>query len=124
MSIKVALALNSDGSYLEHFGHAERFAVYELGLGAPVECEVRQAAAFCRQDEKQSKLEAVTGLLADCQAVVCAAIGPCARRELTYTGVEAFEYVGSTEDAIRAIGRESFIARLERQTMIHKECTK
>jgi predicted Fe-Mo cluster-binding NifX family protein len=119
MSIKVALALNADGTLLEHFGHAERFAVYELGanIPVPVQREIRQASAFCQREEKQSKLESVADLLADCRAVVCAAIGPCARQELSYANVEAFESAGGIEDAVRAISRQSFLARLERNTL-------
>jgi predicted Fe-Mo cluster-binding NifX family protein len=124
MGIKVALALNADGTRLEHFGQADRFGIYELGPSAPVERELRHASAFCRQDDKDNKLETVADLLADCRAVVCAAIGPCARLELSDAGVEAFEYDGATGDAVGAIARQSFVARLERQTTLSKEPTK
>jgi len=109
-NVKVAFAVNGDGS-LEHFGHAEEFAVYEFGVNAPVKHELRRASPFCQRADKEVKLVAVTDLLADCQAVICAAIGPCAREELASADIEAFEYDGTVESAIEAIARRPFFIR-------------
>jgi nitrogen fixation protein NifB len=106
MSIRVAFAVGLDGSQLEHFGHAEQFAVYEFSENSSVAQEVRDAEAFCQRNGKQTKLETVADLLADCRAVVCAAIGPCARRELSGANVQAYEFDGTIEDAVQTIARQ------------------
>jgi len=106
MSIRVAFAVGSDGSRLEHFGHAERFAIYEFSKNSSVAQEVREAEAFCQRNGKQTKLEILADLLADCRAVVCAAIGPCARQELYGANVQAYEFGGTIEDAIQTIARQ------------------
>jgi predicted Fe-Mo cluster-binding NifX family protein len=105
MSIRVALAINSDGTQLEHFGHSGRFAIYEVepdGL-EPIPLEVRDSAPFCRQDEKQNKLETVAELLADCRLVVCAAIGACGELELAFQHVDALPFEGSIDEALKAV---------------------
>ena len=105
MSIRVAFATSSGGIRLEHFGHAEQFAIYEFSGDLPMSQEVRQAEAFCQRSGKQTKLEAVADMLADCKAVICAAIGPCARQELSSADVLAYEFDGTIEDAIQTIAR-------------------
>jgi nitrogen fixation protein NifB len=111
MSIKVAFAVNPDGSVLEHFGFAEQFAIYEFGESHPVASEVRHSSAFCRRPDKELNLQTVADLLADCQAVICAVIGPCARQELAAADVEAFEFDGTVESAIQTIARQPFLVR-------------
>jgi predicted Fe-Mo cluster-binding NifX family protein len=44
-------------------------------------------------------------MLADCKAVICAAIGPCARQELSGANVLAYEFDGTIQDAIQTIAR-------------------
>jgi predicted Fe-Mo cluster-binding NifX family protein len=112
----VALAIGADGTTLEHFGYAERFAVYEFGPGTPVQREIREAAAFCRREDKEANLQAVAGLLCDCRAVICAAIGPCARLELSFSNVEAYEFDGSVEAAIQVIARRPLFGRPPQRT--------
>ncbi len=111
MSIKVAFAISQDGSALEHFGFAEQFAIYEFGENHPAAREVRHASAFCRRPDKELNLQTVADLLADCQAVICAVIGPCARQELAAADVEAFEFDGTVESAIQTIARQPSLVR-------------
>jgi predicted Fe-Mo cluster-binding NifX family protein len=124
MSLKVALAVSADGTLLEHFGQAERFAVYELGSHAPRQTEIRQATRFCHQEDKVIKAQDVAELLSDCCAVVCAAIGPCARLELGLAEVESFEYQGPIADVLRTMAGEAFVKRLSKQTKVSRESIK
>ena len=105
MSIRVAFATSSGGIQLEHFGHAEQFAIYDFSANLPLEREVRQTESFCQRSGKQAKPETVADMLADCNAVICAAIGPCARQELSGANVLAYEFDGTIEDAIQTIAR-------------------
>jgi len=116
MGDKVAFAIGADGAALEHFGYAERFVVFEFGPEQPVFREIRDATAFCRHEEKDAKLRNVADLLADCRAVICAAIGPCARLELSLANIEAFEFDGSMEAAIRVIARRPLFGRPAQQS--------
>jgi len=110
--LRVALAVNEDGTELQHFGHAERFAIYEITPSQVEAREVRQSSAFCRQEEKDRKLENAADLLSDCRLVICKQIGPCAREELALDNVEALEYDGPLRDAVRAVGNPRFTAWL------------
>jgi nitrogen fixation protein NifB len=122
MSIRVAFATSPGGAQLEHFGHAEQFAIYEFSGELPVSQEVRQAEAFCQRSGKQTKLEAVADMLADCKAVVCAAIGPCARQELSGADVLAYEFDGSIEDAIQTIARHpEFVRRAQTYRQVEEQ---
>jgi predicted Fe-Mo cluster-binding NifX family protein len=115
MSVKIALAVDSSGERLEHFGKTEEFVVYEIGDAEPVQQEVRRADAFCRDLDKQPRLESVVDLLADCQAVVCAAIGPCARQELAGVEIAAYEFNGTVTNAIQAIARRRAVFQRPRK---------
>ncbi len=110
MSFRVALAIEADGKFLAHFGRASRFAVYEFSSGVATPLDTRSAAAFCQRPEKQQKLESVSDLLADCVAVVAAAIGPCARHELESGKMQPLEFDGSVEDALCIIARYPHLA--------------
>jgi nitrogen fixation protein NifB len=105
MNIRVAFATGSGGIRLEHFGHAEQFAIYEFHGDLPVAREVLPVKAFCQHGGKQTKLEDVADILTDCKAVICAAIGPCARQELSGADVLAYEFEGTIEEAIQTIAR-------------------
>ena len=105
MSFRVAIAIDVNGVFLAHFGRASRFAVYEFSSGHASLLDTRAAERFCQQLDKQQRLETVADLLADCSAVVAAAIGPCARQELNGANVQALEFDGRVEDAIRTIAR-------------------
>jgi nitrogen fixation protein NifB len=105
MSYRVAIAVDANQEILAHFGRASHFAVYEFSSGGATLLDTRTAEAFCRQVDKQQRLESVADLLSDCSAVVAAAIGPCARQELNSANVQALEYNGRIEDAIRTIAQ-------------------
>lgn len=116
MGDKVAFAIGADGATLEHFGYAVRFVVFEFGSVQPVYRGIRDAAPFCRREEKDAELRDVAGLLADCRAVICAAIGPCARLELSLANIEAFEFDGSMEAALQVIARRPLFGRPAQQS--------
>jgi predicted Fe-Mo cluster-binding NifX family protein len=105
MSYRVALALDETGDMLAHFGRASRFAVYEFSSGNALLLDMRGAQAFCQRAEQQQKLESVADLLADCAAVVAAAIGPCARMELESANVRPLEFNGVVLEAVRVIAQ-------------------
>ncbi|MGA2047787.1 MAG: NifB/NifX family molybdenum-iron cluster-binding protein [Terracidiphilus sp.] len=105
MSFRVALAIDVNGAFLAHFGRASHFAVYEFSSGRASLLDTRATEIFCQQLDKQQRLESVADLLADCNAVVAAAIGPCARQELKEANVQTLEFDGCVEDAIRTIAQ-------------------
>ncbi len=85
------------GTSNAHFGFAEHFDVFDLDLTdqQPHFVETRRSTPHCRDTGgDRSLLDRSADLLADCQAVVAAAVGPCARRALTRRGVLAVEHDG------------------------------
>jgi len=106
----VALAVDDTGERLLHFGYARHFAIVEVQDTQVAQLGLRSAEPFCRQPEKDSKLETAADLLADCRALICAAAGPCARRELADVGIAAFEFDGTPSDALYTIAHDTEFA--------------
>jgi len=117
MSFRVAIAIDKSQEALAHFGRASHFAVYEFSSGKATLLDTRAAEAFCRQLDKQQRLESAADLLSDCSAVVAVAIGPCARKELNSANVQALEFNGQIEDAIRTIAQYPHLTECEVTTI-------
>ena len=95
--MKIAIALEADGVTLAHFGHAERFFVYDDGDGAFRLAETRRNIPPCGQEGSEELMTAAAGLVSDCAAVVAGRFGPCAMREVQQARVFPFEWQGTLD---------------------------
>ena len=85
--LKVAFATSDLKRVDQHFGSAERFAIYQV---EPRHATLLSVAEFgsLTQDGNEGKLLEKFVVLDGCQAVYCLAIGPSAVRQLLALGVQ------------------------------------
>ncbi len=88
----------------QHFGHAERFLIYETDGKTNRLIEQRQTSKYCSgneycETEEEMKLELVKNL-GDCDAVVTMRLGAQARARLLTQGIEAIESCESIDEAL------------------------
>jgi nitrogen fixation protein NifX len=87
MSVKIAFATSNRRAVNQHFGAAEAFAIYELGES---ETRMVEVAEFIEtaMDGHEGKLAAKVGLLGDCAAVYCNAVGASAIQQLLAKSIQ------------------------------------
>lgn len=87
MTVKIAFATSDRRSVNQHFGAAESFAVYEVGEN---ETRLIEVAEFTEtaMDGHEGKLAGKVGLLDDCAAVYCNAVGASAIQQLLAASIQ------------------------------------
>ena len=89
---RIAVA-SSKGTLVDtHFGHAERFDVYELGEEGSAFVESRNTASACSgKGHDESAFDLTLSLLSDCEAIFVSVIGYGAAAYLHEKGMRVFE---------------------------------
>lgn len=87
MSLKVAFATDDLKQVNQHFGSAERFAIYRIDADSSALLEVVEFGKL-DQDGNESKLVDKFAVLQECIAVYCLAVGPSAVRQLMALGIQ------------------------------------
>ena len=93
-----AVATN-DGIYInQHFGHAERFRIYEVDGNEVRLVDVKQVERYCSFDPDHPLrghiLRDIATALAGCRAIVCAQIGQAPQMEMERLGISTFAVGG------------------------------
>ncbi|MEN6437604.1 MAG: NifB/NifX family molybdenum-iron cluster-binding protein [Syntrophobacter sp.] len=99
--MKIAIATESDGLTLAHFGHAERFVIYDAGDGL-FHTESRPNSPPCGREDTETLMSAAVRQVSDCAAVVAARFGPCALRQIGSIGILPFEMGGMLDERLLA----------------------
>ncbi len=86
-ALKVAFATDDLKNINQHFGSAERFAIYRLDAENSALLEVAEFGKL-DQDGNENKLVDKFTVLADCIAVYSLAVGPSAVRQLMALGIQ------------------------------------
>lgn len=106
-SFRVAFATADLKKVDQHFGSAERFAVYEV---QPDEISLHEVFEFgsLAQDGNENKLLEKFVVLDGCLAVYCLAVGPSAVRQLMSLGIQPMKvsYGTSINGALKALQQE------------------
>lgn len=91
----------------QHFGHAERFIIYEVNSALPAKVGEREVSRYCTYDPEHPLrtyvLEAILDVLSDCRVVVTAKIGDAPREFLETKGFDIYEIAGPIEEALSGI---------------------
>lgn len=88
-TVRVGVASKNGAQIDEHFGHAERFLIYEVGAGGVSYLEERQVEHYCQGGYgDEDKREAILRALADCAACFVARLGDGPRAKLAGAGIE------------------------------------
>jgi nitrogen fixation protein NifX len=87
MPLKVAFATDDLKQVNQHFGSAERFAIYRIDADSSALLEVIEFGKL-DQDGNENKLVDKFAVLQECIAVYCLAVGPSAVRQLMALGIQ------------------------------------
>jgi len=80
----VAVATKGDGQINMHFGHADDFAIYRVGVADVQLLEVRPVVELGDEDKR----DAIIRVLADCKALFVARAGDGPKAKLIEAGIE------------------------------------
>ncbi len=104
--MRIAIASKSGTLVDQHFGHAERFLIYDCAEGTPHLVGQKPVEKYCSYDPdhpfREDKFSAIVAALEGCRAVLSAQIGELPRQELEKRGIAAISAAGPIEAAIRA----------------------
>lgn len=90
--VLVAVASKGDDQINEHFGHAERFLIYEVGTDGVRFVGERLVEHYCQGGYgDESKRDAILRALADCAACFVARVGDGPRQRLEQSGIAAVD---------------------------------
>ena len=104
MDIRVAVASSDGQTVNQHFGRADRFRIYRVTVDLVEFIEERVNGPACSsQQHDEDLLDRSARLIADCQAVVAAQIGPGAIDTLLYHRIRAFPLTGTIDEAMTTL---------------------
>lgn len=90
----IAVASRDGLEINQHFGHAERFLIYDVAGTEAKLVDEKKVARYCSLDQDHPMrghiLAAIAEALAGCRAVVCAQIGQAPQMEMERLGLDTF----------------------------------
>lgn len=93
----------------QHFGHVERFLIYEVEGDSVSFLEERPVEKYCRFDPdhplRAHTLKDTAEALQGCRAVVCSMIGEAPKHELERLGVEPYVVEGEIESVLKDLAK-------------------
>jgi predicted Fe-Mo cluster-binding NifX family protein len=104
--MRIAVASKSGTEVDQHFGHAERFLIYDCAGGTPQQVEEVSVEKYCSYDPdhafRKPQFQAIIDALVGCKVVVTAQIGDYPRQELEKAGLRHLATVGPIDAALKA----------------------
>jgi len=105
----IAVASKDGVEINQHFGHVERFLIYEVEGDSVRLVEERPVERYCRFDPdhplRSHTLKDTADALKGCRAVVCAMIGEAPKLELERLGVEPYVFEGAIAPTLRDLAK-------------------
>ena len=105
----IAVASKDGREINQHFGHAERFLIYEVAGGNAVLVDEKKVDRYCSFDPEHPLrghlLKGISEALEGCRAVVTAQIGEHPRGELERLGIEPFTSTGPIRGTLVELAR-------------------
>jgi predicted Fe-Mo cluster-binding NifX family protein len=90
----IAVASKDGKEINQHFGHAERFLIYDVAEGEAKLVDEKKVARYCSYDAdhplRAHLLKAIADSLHGCSAVVCSQIGQGPQMEMERLGIDTF----------------------------------
>ncbi len=90
----IAVASKDGREINQHFGHAERFFVYEVQGNEVRLVDEKKVERYCSYDAdhplRAHILETIANALAACRAVICAQSGQAPQMEMERLGIDAY----------------------------------
>jgi predicted Fe-Mo cluster-binding NifX family protein len=105
----IAVASRDGKEINQHFGHAERFLIYEVEGDEVKLVDEKKVERYCSYDVdhplRGHLLEAIAAVLAGCRAVVCAQIGQAPQMEMERLGIDVYAADGPVRPALVEIAK-------------------
>jgi predicted Fe-Mo cluster-binding NifX family protein len=93
----------------QHFGHAERFLIYEVRGAEVTLVDEKKVQRYCTYDENHplrgNVLRAISEALQGCAAIVCSQIGPAPQEEMSRLGLEVYSASGEIRTTLLELAR-------------------
>jgi predicted Fe-Mo cluster-binding NifX family protein len=105
----IAVATKDGKNINQHFGHAERFLLYEVEGEAVRLVAEKQVERYCTYDEahplRGHVLRGIATALEGCRAIACSQIGPAPQEEMARLGFEVFTLEGEIESSLTELAK-------------------
>jgi predicted Fe-Mo cluster-binding NifX family protein len=105
----IAVASKDGRDINQHFGHAERFLIYDVDGSEARLVDEKKVERYCSYDAdhplRSHILKAIAEALAGCRAVVCAQIGQAPQQEMELLGLDTFVAEGAIKPTLVEIAR-------------------
>jgi predicted Fe-Mo cluster-binding NifX family protein len=100
----IAVASRDGLNVDQHFGHAERFLIYEVSVTEAKLVGEKKVERYCSLDQdhplRGHLLKAISESLTGCRAVVCAQIGQAPQMEMERLGLDVFVTDGAIQPTL------------------------
>jgi predicted Fe-Mo cluster-binding NifX family protein len=100
----IAVASKDGRDINQHFGHAERFLIYDVDGTTIKLVDEKKVERYCSYDPdhplRGHLLRAIAAALNGCRAVACSQIGECPQQEMANLGVETFVVSGPIKSTL------------------------
>ena len=110
MSIRVAVASNDGKVINQHFGHAQKFLIFDLNEDGTFEfIENRENVPTCNGgDHSVSALDSTLNIIKDTSVVLVSQIGPGASQFLLSNGIQPFMIPTYIDEALENLANRIF----------------
>ena len=92
--MRFAVATRDGKEIDQHFGHAERFLIFEVDGTGVRQVDEQKVERYCSYDQDHPLrghiLKAIAASLSGCRAIVCAQIGQAPQMEMERLGFETY----------------------------------
>jgi predicted Fe-Mo cluster-binding NifX family protein len=100
----IAVATKNGKDIDQHFGHAERFLIYEVEGNSARLVDEKKVERYCSMDPdhplRGDVLRAIAAALDGCSALACAQIGQAPLMEMERLGIDVFTVEGPIKPAL------------------------
>ncbi len=105
----IAVASKDGKSINQHFGHADRFCIYEVADGAARLVDEKKVERYCSYDQghplRSHILQAIATALTGCRAIICAQIGQAPQMEMERLGLDTFVAEGPIKQTLLELAK-------------------
>lgn len=105
----IAVATKDGKIINQHFGHAERFLLYEVEGPTVRLVDEKKVERYCTYDEahplRGHVLRGISDALQGCRAIVCSQIGQAPQEEMGRLGFEVFTLEGEIHASLAELAK-------------------
>lgn len=100
----IAVATKNGKEINQHFGHAERFLIYDVTDAEVRLVDEKKVERYCNYDEahplRGHVLRGMAAALQGCSAIACSQVGPAPQEEMARLGFPVYALEGEIKPAL------------------------